>query len=557
MSKYNVFLLFCLLSNSLTIAKDSENSFDIVNTVSNIYIKSFKLKSDPNDQLTPIDVIEKNKDDKKNASNINKINLDNLHAYRIIYNSILSKTDYVYEINENYEDILNKKIYTDLKLFFGTSSNYQYNLLNRISRTNSKLGNSVLSLMLANPTTDIEELKDKQRLIKHFYDDDDLSAQIDKYLQMFNQIENNIISFWSSTDPIYNKFYNENLLSKFYFRNKKKANKSAASIEFWKRCVTDFTMFSPLLLIPYNLFFSDVYGVPLYTRHNFLLDKPFTFLFTTYPISEVIISQYYHPAFYVDIFTSIQKLGLISYSLSTYVNNDKIVQNVAKRVTDIKRLVYLITKIYKIIASDPNLLSLFKDNIKNIKKLIDQEGQKTELGRFLYYIKSIPTTNFTYLCNNTGKLFASLKIFIDNLNLFANILYELGYIDSLLSCSKLLNETNDDDSKNQYSFPQYIGKSKNGPYVNMIDMWNPFLDASKAVANNIEIGEQSKNQLRNMILTGPNAGGKSTYIVGITTAILLSQTLGISPTTKMIITPFHKINTYLDITDDISESFSI
>ena len=510
MSKYNVFLFFCLLSNSLTIAEDSENSFNIVNTVSSIYIKSLKLKSNQNDKLNPIDVIE-NKDDKKNISNINKINLDDLHTYRLIYNSILDKTDYISEINENYEDILNKKIYTDLKLFFGTSSNYQYNLLNRISRTNSKIGNSVLSIMIANPTTDIEKLKDRQRVIKYLYDDDNLSEQIDKYLQMFNQIENNIISFWSSTDPIYNKFYNENLLSKFYFRNKKKANKSAASIEFWKRCVTDFKLFSPLLLIPKNLFFNDVNGVPLYTKQNFLLDKPFTFLFTTCPVSEVIISQYYDPWFLTNIFISITKLGWISYSLSTYIDNDKIVQNVAKRVTDIKRFIYLITKVYRIISSDSKLLNLTKDNIKNIKKLIEQEGQKTELGRFLYYIKSIPTTDFSYLFNNTGKLFASLKIFIDNLNFFANILYELGFIDSILSCAKLLNETNnDDDSNNQYSFPQYVNKTKNGPYINMIDMWNPFLDASKAVANNIEMGQQSKNQLRNMILTGPNAGGKST-----------------------------------------------
>ena len=52
-----------------------------------------------------------------------------------------------------------------------------------------------------------------------------------------------------------------------------------------------------------------------------------------------------------------------------------------------------------------------------------------------------------------------------------------------------------------------------------------------------------------MVITGPNAGGKSTFIKSITINVLLSQTLGISAASNFKITPFSLINTYLNIPD--------
>jgi len=52
-----------------------------------------------------------------------------------------------------------------------------------------------------------------------------------------------------------------------------------------------------------------------------------------------------------------------------------------------------------------------------------------------------------------------------------------------------------------------------------------------------------------MVITGPNAGGKSTFIKSITINVLLSQTLGITAASEFRITPFSLINTYLNIPD--------
>ena len=53
----------------------------------------------------------------------------------------------------------------------------------------------------------------------------------------------------------------------------------------------------------------------------------------------------------------------------------------------------------------------------------------------------------------------------------------------------------------------------------------------------------------NFLITGPNAGGKSTLIKSLTLCILLSQTLCISPAENLILTPFKLVNTYLNIPD--------
>ena len=82
------------------------------------------------------------------------------------------------------------------------------------------------------------------------------------------------------------------------------------------------------------------------------------------------------------------------------------------------------------------------------------------------------------------------------------------------------------------------------PFIQCKNIWHPLINDEKVVTNDITLGEP-----RNMIITGPNAGGKSTFIKSITLSLILSQTLGISLGTSMKMTPFKLINTYLNIPD--------
>ena len=61
--------------------------------------------------------------------------------------------------------------------------------------------------------------------------------------------------------------------------------------------------------------------------------------------------------------------------------------------------------------------------------------------------------------------------------------------------------------------------------------------------------QENANNYCNMLITGPNSSGKSTYIKSVIECVLLGQTIGIVPAREFEFTPFKHITTYLNIPD--------
>ena len=85
--------------------------------------------------------------------------------------------------------------------------------------------------------------------------------------------------------------------------------------------------------------------------------------------------------------------------------------------------------------------------------------------------------------------------------------------------------------------------SPNLAKLHATDIWHPCLDAKTAVRNNVVLGDH------NMILTGPNAGGKSTLLKSILVAVVLGQTICIAPCSSMSITPFALVRSQINVPD--------
>ena len=88
------------------------------------------------------------------------------------------------------------------------------------------------------------------------------------------------------------------------------------------------------------------------------------------------------------------------------------------------------------------------------------------------------------------------------------------------------------------------------------NFWNPFINPDNVVASSLDLGSTYGEQ-RSIIVTGANAGGKSTISKALVLSIILAQSLGIAPAEELTFTPFTKIITYLNITDDIAEGNSL
>lgn len=124
----------------------------------------------------------------------------------------------------------------------------------------------------------------------------------------------------------------------------------------------------------------------------------------------------------------------------------------------------------------------------------------------------------------------------------------LAEIDTVLGTAKLFEE-----ESNRYCFPSFIEGAKT-PSLEIADYIHPMVAKDKAVANSIAFGDQA---LKNLIVTGPNAAGKSTNLRAILTAVIMAQSLGIAPAHQMSLTPFGRITSSMCTTDNVGNGDSL
>lgn len=110
----------------------------------------------------------------------------------------------------------------------------------------------------------------------------------------------------------------------------------------------------------------------------------------------------------------------------------------------------------------------------------------------------------------------------------------IGRIDLFNSLSRLSGD---------YFFTRFYKSKK--PILWIKDIWHPTIGKEKSTPNSIVMGKD-KNHI---LLTGPNASGKSTFIKNVLICIIMSQTIGLSPCSGIKMTPFYYVNSYIEIPD--------
>ena len=217
--------------------------------------------------------------------------------------------------------------------------------------------------------------------------------------------------------------------------------------------------------------------------------------------------------FYVNgIFNTIE-ISKLSYKL-----NNMICKEIIGVIRYLKSNNEIISKMYN--SEDIN-------NIYNLNKTKEYFINDTYLQKLI----NINDNENIYLTN-----------FGDKLNVYKYIKKDLvkevvncGYIcDSIFSIYNLKN-------KHNLSFPNYI--TNNEPSINIQGLQHPSIN--NMIKNDIKLDNN-----RNLIITGPNAGGKSTFIKSIAVNILLTQTLCLGFCDKIELTPFYYISSQMNIVDD-------
>jgi DNA mismatch repair protein MutS len=452
----------------------------------------------------------------------------------ILFNTILSKSPAIDSLQIHHEHILNDYAWHDLKLFYGTNAAPGYHLLSQINRTTTLLGKAVLAVLLATPTTDIQELGTRQSITQILLNDELTSTKLTAAYENYVRVEERILSLWSAHDPLYNRFYEgfiQNVLY-FNFKGANKWNKASRALELRKRLYFD----SVLALHGASISFQGYYLFKVLTDQAMfkrIISKSHPMwirILAWYPLATIPLEILSLKKHYDSWSTPLRYLAIRLSDIQTWLNTAK--------------------EVNSIVAGCPDLEHLYGKHLSNIRKLLNQP-KHAELGRLVTQLSTLRLKKWSVFFNNNGKLLQTYRLFLEHKDKFTDALYDFGKLDAFLSTARLLKEARAADCQPTYTFTQFLDHTiKPKPYIALTDMWNPFISISKAVTNSIIM--DSEYGIRNIILTGPNAGGKSVFLTGMAISLLLSQTLGIVPARAATITPFNKINTYLDISEDIA-----
>ena len=459
--------------------------------------------------------------------------------------------------------IINNNFPSDLNLF--TDSETCGNLFSKLNRTTTVFGEINLIRELLSPTNDINKLNQSQNFVRELTNNEQALAKVEQELQKIHENEDAFLTLFETDakevqDLFYKrpgfKFLNNNAYAASTANNTITALNWAfvhavsipevVSKDEYKvdtvnlQTATKKTVSVISNFIKYNLNPKKVFIDPfinLYKSHE-IIEKGRDELRTRLQDLDHTEEQIKKELKIFDV-ASIAGVG-ISGLVSTYMvyleanfyrneyNRRKVINKLQTKLVKITNIFKSLENIRNILETELNIkLSEFKLD-KDAENLLSELKKSTFNGQSIIYFEGQVLSTYYKIKEHKEKL--------------ANLFIQIGIVDSYASIAKLAKENN-------LCFVEFI-KSSN-PQIVTNNFWNLFIDKNSAVANNLPKFD------RNIILSGANAGGKSTTIKSILQNLLLGQTFGVATGSEFSFTPFKQISSYLNIVDDIGAGQSL
>lgn len=404
--------------------------------------------------------------------------------------------------------ILGKDVISDIELY----ENYQNDatsktLLETVSHTHLKGSKIYLKHLLCNPELSIELLQKRQEIIKSL---DDTRSKNASLLQNMSKYEDDVLWLFDDTDENVKMMYDMMYFRIWFLKGINKSDVALTSYNIYRMLLSPMIgILSPIMyfVVPYMVL-----------KYRYKIALPFkTYLRTLFESSKLLFSMN-------GLSSRLRYFSLI-FSLVFYFQGVFNSVEISKTLYTISG--FIIKKMSNIIKfiNDGDALSQSIDNKFNVPDLF--WGIECEPYKKLDYIIN---DKRWWIITNFGRV---LKYFreIDKQHV-KNLLSRSYMYDCLLSINKL----------NDYGFSYAKFENFNKPHLELDGVFHPCLEG-EVVKNSIALGD------KNMILTGPNAGGKSTLVKSLLINTLLCQTLTVSSSNKCTMTPFKYINSQINIPD--------
>jgi len=360
-------------------------------------------------------------------------------------------------------------------------------------------GIKIIDKIIKTPINDKKLLLERQKV----------NYQLPKYqLDILQKTEKDLLWIMTLKEEIDNDLSINLLFPSSYIINYMNYNKYLLNTYHFYKIIV---MPSMNLLYPLSILYSPYYYLTKYLQMNISVVKYLSYVYEFFKLAFKLSGN---------LKVDLTKLITIFAYISIYIYS--IYQTFYVSYIIYKLREKLLNKLYGLIEFIKTSINIIK-NSKNLWKPF-----------FLY---SIPEStlnssikNLERLDNDISSVYKLWKNEIyrnDVINLL-KIIYTIDCVDVI---SKLKSSPN-------WCIPTY-----NNTDTKIWNINNPLL-SSKQIANPVNLS-------KNIIITGVNAGGKTTYVKSITINIILAQTFGIINALKGNINLYDAISSFMRITDEL------
>lgn len=367
-------------------------------------------------------------------------------------------------------------------------------IIPKIDSTITVYGKTKLRELFTILHVDQNTLINKKKLLKLIIKNNSHKSWIKHYLNLIKDVQDDITWLFST----------DNIIEELSFKNETFNTKELISaknyMKIFSPCVLIIVYLLIYLIFRYNNtisikdYFCSIYDGYKYTVSTLLNKLTYNNNLVSF-LTNILVTTY---IFYL-LYT------ILNTTESTIVHFDKC-NKLRNRFNNIKLFINSVKKIYK--------YDIFLDNEKQLVK---------------YHIDKIDKI---FSSNSLGNLILLKKNSYDYESNFNEILQYIGLIDSLLCIT--------DMTYKGFTFPKFDFKSKT-PYIQALQLWLPTISSDEQITNDCFLDNY------NIILTGPNSSGKTTYIINVMLAVLFAQTIGVTCCEYLHITPFYSLFSYINI----------
>ena len=469
-----------------------------------------------------------------NEININQIITENQNKLSFeeienISKNIIHNSQWHHNIQYSPDNMIGNKInindnlYQDLEIFISYNHDVDDTVYKQINYTRTNLGDHYLKHLISNPTKDHKTLINRQSLIKTLINNPEKFNVITDLLNKLKLYQEDSLWIWKKKSPEF-----EQIFEILYFKNQYLHTFNTSE---WFLKIYNY----------FQIIFIPVYG----------LLSPIIFFILPY----IMIRFIFGIKVPIKLYFNIIKQTLWGGGLSSLFGNSRLMnisQLLYKGLT-IFLYCYGIYNSFKAAYTLNNIINLIHKKVNHLANFIKTSYKLYQECKQLFNLEPLTVSYLElwdnifekdpYLLSDKGKILKTYYMldYQNGKDKLISLMQNIGFIDSIHSIAYLYKQ-----NLNHYSYPEYLINTQK-PILDCNQIWNPFLNSSKAIKNDFKMG--TENTPNNMLITGPNASGKSTFIKSVVLGVLMAQTITITPTQNMKISPFQLLNTYLNIPD--------